>query len=138
VSVCPTSADLDRSSPLILGNVATDRLAALLARFQATPLFGVISRWGPLGLHVLANGTTDTGMLGLGDRLHDCHLCRSLTADGTVVRRVSERQGIDLLEPAAPAVLERVLVRVATSIAAVASGRPAASTPAAPPAPIPG
>lgn len=122
VSVCPTSADFDPQSPLVLGDVATEPLAGILARFQTTPLFAVIARWGPLGLHVLAHGTTDTSMLGLPARLHDCHLCRSLTTDAELRARVRSRHGIDLLEPAAPDRLAHLLQGLG---AAIASGRTA-------------
>jgi len=137
VSVCPTSADFDRRSPLILGNVTTDRLATLLARFQATPLFAVISRWGPLGLHVLASGTADTRMLGLADRLHDCHLCRSLTRDDAVAARVAARHGVDLLEPVPPGGLETILEQVATALTAAAGQRPGAAQPVGAPGSTP-
>lgn len=112
VSVCPTSADFDRSSPLILGNVATDRLGELLARFQATPLYRVIAQWGPAGLNALVNGTTATAPLGLGERPHDCQLCRHLTRDDAAVRRVAEATGIDLLEPVDADRFERVAAMV--------------------------
>ncbi|MFU8840912.1 MAG: radical SAM protein [Nitriliruptoraceae bacterium] len=132
VSVCPTSADFDQRSPLILGNVTADPLATLLTRFQATPLYAVISRWGPLGLHVLANGTRDTGMLGLPERLHDCHLCRSLTTDETVAARVADRHGVDLLAPVAPTELAGLLQQVAEAIAVDAARRDPPTHPAPP------
>lgn len=122
VSVCPTSADFDRTSPLILGNVAEARLGELLARFRATPLYRVIAQWGPLGLHALVNGTVETAGLGLGDRLHDCHLCRHLTRDDTAVRRYAQRTGVDLLEPVDAQGFAAIAERVRHELARLTAG----------------
>lgn len=120
VSVCPASAELPASSPMILGNLAEDGLATLLHRFQRTPLYAVLQRWGPLGLHALATGGTDLDEPGQGSRRHDCHLCRQLTTDDTVLTRVLDRTGIALGDPVDDATLATII----TQLAAILDGLP--------------
>lgn len=123
VSVCPTSAEFGAASPMILGNVATDRLADLLRDFQHTPLFAVLARWGPSGLHALA--ITDDDVSADRDQpLHDCQLCRRLTADTTVLDRIRAATGIELTQPVDDDELHRILGRVAARLPA-ADGSPA-------------
>lgn len=102
VSASPTSADFPRTSPLLVGSAATEPLGDILDRFRSTPLYGVIARWGPLGVHVLLRDTLDIADRGLGSAPHDCHLCRAVHADRGELDALAERTGLDLLTPAAP------------------------------------
>lgn len=99
VSASPTSADFPRTSPLLVGSAADEPLGGILERFRTTPLFGVIARWGPLGVHVLLRDTLDLTARPLSPAPHDCHLCRDVHRDVQELVDFAERTGLDLLTP---------------------------------------
>lgn len=102
VSASPTSADFPRTSPLLVGSAADEPLGDILDRFHRTPLYGLIARWGPLGVHVLLRSDLDIADRELGPLVHDCHLCRDVHRDAAELEDFTARTGLDLLTPADP------------------------------------
>ena len=100
VSVCPTSADFGRASPMHLGNARRDDPVELISRYRATPWFALLHRRGPAGLAALLSAADC--LPPVEPRHHACHLCRDLIDDPYWVDRYRQRTGVDLLAPASP------------------------------------
>lgn len=93
-SICPTSADFGPDSVLRIGSVDHEDFAHHLARRHDVPLTEVISRWGPVGVAVLAGRAESVAGF-----THDCHLCRALHSDAGAAEAIELRTGIDVLRP---------------------------------------
>ena len=99
VSCCPPSADFGGSNPLVLGNATDVSLHTLLRRFERTPIFHIISNYGPLGLRYLLEGVGVSTGIDPGTRVHECHLCQSITGSKWLFDEFMRRTGASLLAP---------------------------------------
>ncbi len=124
LSASPTSADFANTSPLIVGSAADEPVGELLDRFARTPLFGIIARWGPLGVHVLLRDDLDIGGRRLGPLVHDCHLCRDVHRDTEELHAFGESTGLELLAPADPDRFRQILTEVDERIVAALAPTP--------------
>jgi hypothetical protein len=97
VSACPTSADFSTHNQLILGNIATKSLKAILSRFQNTLIYWVISSYGPVGLRALFRlYGIDTGAC-VNGQYFQCHICRALTDNAGLYKEFRKITGMDLV-----------------------------------------
>jgi len=114
-TICPTSAEFAPSSPLRLGNVATEDAAALVERYRRTPLYWVLAHHGPAGVARLAR-LAGTVTLPAGTR-HDCVLCEAVHRDRAAVAAISGRLGLDLHTPQWPDVFAFTVERAEALLA---------------------